>query len=59
MTWYVMMLFAAFLVFLLIVISIIRLIAFGLTYFKMLPGIVKFPNLYEDVDFIFYFIPLV
>ena len=57
MTWYLMMLLVAFLVFL-IVISIIRLIVFGLTYFMMSPGIWIFPNLYEDVSFIDSFIPL-
>lgn len=57
LTWYVMMLLVAFLVFL-IVISIIRLIVFGLTYFTMSPGIWIFPNLYEDVSFIDSFIPL-
>ena len=57
MTWYVMMLLVAFLVFL-IVISIIRLIVFGITYFTLSPGIWIFPNLYEDVSFIDSFIPL-
>lgn len=56
-TWYLMMLLVAFLVFL-IVISIIRLIVFALTYFLMSPGIWIFPNLYEDVSFIDSFIPL-
>ncbi len=56
-TWYIMMLLVAFLVFL-IVISIIRLIVFGITYFILSPGIWIFPNLYEDVSFIDSFIPL-
>ena len=57
LTWYVMMLLVAFLVFL-IVISIIRLIVFGITFFTLSPGIWIFPNLYEDVSFIDSFIPL-
>ena len=57
MTWYFMMLLVAFLVFL-IVISIIRLIVFGITYFTLSPGVWIFPNLYEDVSFIDSFIPL-
>lgn len=57
MTWYVMMLLVAFLVFL-VVISIIRLIVFGITYFTLPPGVWIFPNLYEDVSFIDSFIPL-
>ena len=56
-SWYFMMLLVAFLVFL-IVISIIRLIVFGITYFMLSPGIWIFPNLYEDVSFIDSFIPL-
>jgi translocation protein SEC62 len=57
LSWYVMMLLVAFLVFL-IVISIIRIIVFGITYFMLSPGIWIFPNLYEDVSFIESFIPL-
>jgi translocation protein SEC62 len=57
LSWYVMMLLVAFLVFL-IVISIIRIIVFGITYFMLPPGIWIFPNLYEDVSFIESFIPL-
>lgn len=57
MTWYVMMLLVAFLVFL-VVISIIRLIVFGITFFTNSPGVWIFPNLYEDVSFIDSFIPL-
>lgn len=56
-TWYIMMLLVGFLIFL-IVISIVRLIVFALTYFLVPPGIWIFPNLYEDVSFIDSFIPL-
>ena len=56
LSWYVMMAGVSFLVFL-IVISIIRLIVFGITYFTTKPGIWVFPNLYEDVGFFESFVP--
>lgn len=57
LTWYAMMLVVAFLVFL-VIISIVRIIVFGITYFMLSPGIWIFPNLYEDVSFIDSFIPV-
>lgn len=56
-TWYVMMLLFVF-IGLLLVISIVRLIVFIITYFAYSPGIWIFPNLFEDVSFIDSFIPL-
>ena len=56
-TWYVMMLGFVFLG-LLLVLSIIRLILFAVTYFTHPPGVWLFPNLFEDVSFIDSFIPI-
>lgn len=55
-TWYLMMLGFVFMG-LLLVISIVRLIVFIVTYFTHSPGIWIFPNLFEDVSFIDSFIP--
>lgn len=56
LTWYIMMLGFVF-IGLLLVISIVRLIVFIVTYFTTPPGIWIFPNLFEDVSFIDSFIP--
>lgn len=56
MTWYVMMLLTC-LVVLLLLISVVRLIVFGVTFFACRPGIWIFPNLYEDVSVIESFLP--
>ncbi|KAK9457170.1 translocation protein Sec62-domain-containing protein [Dipodascopsis uninucleata] len=40
------------------VMSIFRLILFGVTYFAVPPGLWLFPNLFEDVGFVDSFIPL-
>lgn len=55
-SWYVMILLT-FLIVLLLLVSVIRLIVFAITFFAYRPGIWIFPNLYEDVSFIESFIP--
>ena len=55
--WYVLMALASFVAFIL-VISVIRLVVFVVSYFTAKPGIWLFPNLYADVGFIDSFIPL-
>lgn len=55
--WYVIMALASFVAFIL-VLSVIRLVVFIITYFSLRPGIWLFPNLYADVGFIESFIPV-
>lgn len=55
--WYILMALASFVAFIL-VLSVIRLIVFVISYFTVKPGIWLFPNLYADVGFVDSFIPL-
>ena len=52
------MMLVATLFILLLIISVIRMIVFAITYFFYKPGIWIFPNLYEDVSFFDSFAPL-